>query len=121
MDAHANFTEDKSTIRISIASGDVTPIQNGRGIRLHVECGAVWITQDRSTADVFLKAGESFRIERNGLTLVSAIAPAPFTLVTVAPATQTAWTLLKRFAAAFVRARIATARERARDFIHPYY
>jgi uncharacterized protein YaiE (UPF0345 family) len=44
---------------------------NARGAQLRVMCGSVWVTQSGSTDDICLAAGESFRITRNGLTVVS--------------------------------------------------
>lgn len=121
MDAHANFTKDENTIRMSIACGDVVPVHDGRGARLHVESGVAWVTQNESPEDVFLSAGESFRIEREGLTLVSAVAPTPFTLATLEPSMRAPSTLMKRIAAGFMRAWMAIGREPARHFIYPYY
>jgi hypothetical protein len=37
--------------------------------------GALWITQEQSTSDVLLEAGESFVIDQPGLTLVMALRP----------------------------------------------
>ena len=40
-----------------------------------VECrsGALWITQEADARDVMVEAGERFELDRNGLTLVSAL------------------------------------------------
>ena len=40
-----------------------------------VECrsGALWITQEADVRDVMVEAGERFELDRNGLTLVSAL------------------------------------------------
>jgi hypothetical protein len=70
---------------IGIAANEVARIDNGRGLRLRVEYGALWVTQARSVDDVCLRSGESFCIERNGCTLLSTLGT-PFTLVTIEPA-----------------------------------
>ena len=57
-------------------------IENGRGAVVRVERGTVWLTQG-GIKDVFLKAGESCRIERNGLTLVSTLRGACTALVSL--------------------------------------
>lgn len=82
---------------IEIARGELAPIRNGRGALLCVQYGAVWLTQSGSTDDVILDAGASFRIDRDGLTLVSACGPAPHALVTLAPAIRMTPSLAMRF------------------------
>ena len=42
------------------------------GATLRVTRGSVWITQEADTRDVVLGAGESFTVERDGLTIVEA-------------------------------------------------
>ncbi|NMG76222.1 DUF2917 domain-containing protein [Aromatoleum diolicum] len=83
--------------RIEIARSEIAHIRNGRGALLRVQYGAVWLTQYGSPDDVVLGAGASFRIHRDGLTLVSACGPAPYALVTLAPAMRVTPSLAKRF------------------------
>ena len=73
---------------LGITKNKVTRIENGRGLRLSVEAGAVWITQERSQDDICLSAGESCCIERDGMTLVSTL-KVPFALVTLEPSMPT--------------------------------
>jgi hypothetical protein len=54
-----------------ITRGRVARIKDGCGVELRVKHGSVWITQEHSTQDVVLEAGDSFRISHNGVTLVS--------------------------------------------------
>lgn len=71
---------------IGLTRGKLMRVEDGRGIEVSVVYGSVWITQHEDTDDVFVGAGESFRIGRNGPTLVSAAKP---TLVALAlPATR---------------------------------
>jgi hypothetical protein len=63
----------------------VAHIKDGRHLELHVEHGSVWLTQDGSTEDVLLEPGDSFRIARDGLTLISACGRTPFALVRIKP------------------------------------
>jgi hypothetical protein len=72
--------------RIEIAGGELARIHDGRGALLCVRYGSVWVTQSGSTDDVFLEAGASFRIDRDGLTLVSACGHAHRALVMLVPA-----------------------------------
>jgi hypothetical protein len=101
MDAYRSVTAYAETISIGIASGHVARIENGRGVLLRVQHGAVWITQSGSTDDVCLDAGEWFRIDRDGRTLVSSGGHAPLALVTLAPSIRGTQSLAKRVATAF--------------------
>ena len=96
------MTELADMIRIGIVNGDVARIQNGRGVMLSVQHGTVWITQTDSVADVFLNAGESFCLDRDGRTLVSRCGPEPLALVTLASSGPTA-PLAKRVASGLRR------------------
>jgi hypothetical protein len=66
-----------------------------------VQYGTVWITQHGSIDDVCLKAGESFRIDRDGLTLVSSCGPTSFALVALEPPSRITRSLAARTAARF--------------------
>lgn len=85
MNAERNVTTHGKPARIEIARDGVVPIRDARGMLLTVQQGGVWITQSGSPVDVCLYAGESFRVEHDGLTLVSAIAPVPLARVTLTP------------------------------------
>ena len=45
-------------------------IVDGRDMLVHVWQGSLWITQERDTRDIVLEAGQSFRLDRNGVALV---------------------------------------------------
>ena len=55
-------------------------LTNAAGAQLHCVSGALWITQHRDRGDYFLAAGQSLRLDREGLTLVYAVEPAEFVL-----------------------------------------
>jgi hypothetical protein len=101
MDAYRSVTAYAETISIGIARGHVARIQDGGGVLLRVQYGAVWITQTGSTEDVCLDAGGWFRIDRDGRTLVSPGGSAPMALVTLAPSIRTTQSLGQRVASAF--------------------
>lgn len=61
-----------------MARGSVARFQDGKGIVLHVREGALWITQERDARDHYVKAGESFRLDRDGTALASALRPTSF-------------------------------------------
>jgi hypothetical protein len=48
-------------------------MRDARGVRVSCQHGALWITQERSPADVVLEAGQSTVIDTPGLTLVMAL------------------------------------------------
>ncbi len=60
---------------LTLARGDIARIEDGRGATVTVAYGSVWLTQANEIDDVCLRAGEVFRIARNGTTLVSAFKP----------------------------------------------
>ncbi|HEV3007731.1 MAG TPA: DUF2917 domain-containing protein [Burkholderiales bacterium] len=59
---------------IAMTRGSLMRLEDGRGMRVHVWEGAVWITQEGDRRDYFVPARTSFRITGARLTLISAIA-----------------------------------------------
>jgi len=57
---------------ISIARGSLLRIDGGAGVLVHVREGELWLTQEGSPQDHLLGAGQTFRIDRDGATLVHA-------------------------------------------------
>ena len=96
MDAYRNFVEFAQLSSIGITSRKVARIKDGRGMRLRVETGSVWITEHRSQDDACLRAGESYCIKHNGLTLIQTL-KASFALITIEPTILVAPTLAERF------------------------
>ncbi len=96
MDAYRSVAEFAELTSIGITPKKVVRIKDGRGMRLRVEAGAVWITEGGSLDDVFLTAGESYSIQRDGITLISTI-KVPFAMVTIEPAMRVAPTIAERF------------------------
>ena len=70
--------------RISIGRGDLVCIRNGGGATVTVDRGTAWLTQDGDRRDIVLEGGGSFRLDRAGVTVVSADTAAALT-VTAAP------------------------------------
>ena len=54
----------RTTVRL--ARDGLLGIDDGRGLRLRVASGAVWLTQQDDGRDVVLREGESFVIDRPG-------------------------------------------------------
>ena len=57
----------------SLGRGSLMRVENARTSLVHVWEGAVWITQEGDARDYFVPAGKSFRVSRDGLTVISAI------------------------------------------------
>jgi hypothetical protein len=72
--------------RINIGRGDLVRIRNGNGVTVAVERGTAWLTQDGDRRDVLLEAGGSFRLDREGVAVVSAHAAAEITVTAAAGA-----------------------------------
>jgi Protein of unknown function (DUF2917) len=75
---------------IGMTRGNVVRVEDGSGINVSVTYGSVWVTQHNDANDICLGAGESFRIDHTGATIVSALKP---TLVTLTPPAAQAHTL----------------------------
>jgi hypothetical protein len=85
----AQLTKFSELSSIGLNRGAVARLQDARGTRLRVETGVVWITQDRGCDDVLVHSGETFRIEHDGTTVISAL-DKRFALVKIEPAAPTA-------------------------------
>ena len=55
-----------------LAPGELVKLDGARGTTLRVTRGTLWITLEHDTRDVVLSAGDTFTIDRGGLTLVEA-------------------------------------------------
>lgn len=66
---------------IPLRHGDTRRIEHGQG--LHVQCltGTLWLTQDGDLRDIVLEPGEGATIERDGLSVVTALSDARFLLL----------------------------------------
>jgi hypothetical protein len=59
------------TTRIRLARGDHLRIRDGRGALVVVGRGTAWLTQDGDRRDIVIEPGGSFRLDRDGVTMVS--------------------------------------------------
>ena len=55
-----------------LTAGSILRLRDGQGMAVVVFEGLVWITQSGDRRDIVLAAGESFSVDRPGLTLVQA-------------------------------------------------
>jgi hypothetical protein len=96
LDACRGFAGYKGTIRFRVANDDIACIGNGRGLRLYVQKGPVWISHNRSIADVLVDAGDAFLVDRDGMTLVSLVGNEPAADVALTPSIRIAPPQAKR-------------------------
>ena len=95
MDAYRNIVEFNELSSIGIYGKKPVRLSNARGVLLRVESGSIWITEENCTNDAYVRAGDSYRIEHDGLTLVSAV-KGPVALVTLDPTIPVQPTLPER-------------------------
>jgi len=78
--------------KLGLEPDQLVAVRDGRGVRVACLSGALWITQEQSTADVILEAGQSTVIDSPGLTLVMALGPS--TLRVTEPQVAGLWNAL---------------------------
>jgi DUF2917 family protein len=66
---------------VELESGELAELRDVRGATLRVTRGTLWVTQDRDSRDVVLRAGDVWTVEREGLTLAEAQGDATFCVV----------------------------------------
>jgi hypothetical protein len=59
--------------RTALPRGGMLRVTDGAGLTVRAGRGRLWITQERDTRDIVLRAGQSFELDRNGLALVYAL------------------------------------------------
>ncbi len=79
---------EEGFLALAIGLGRTAPvrIEGGRGARVRVQSGLVWLTQQGCIDDMILEGGASYFIERGGLTLVSNFGNQP-AVITIEPPT----------------------------------
>jgi hypothetical protein len=59
--------------QLVMARGSSLRIEDGSGITIRVRWGGAWLTQESDGRDHYLSPGESFRLDRGGSALVTAL------------------------------------------------
>lgn len=65
---------------VRLGRGQTLKVRDGAGSTLCAREGTVWITEQNSRKDVVLEAGQCYRLERAGMTVVQAFADASVSL-----------------------------------------
>jgi hypothetical protein len=58
---------------IYLKAREILPIENGAGLEVKCLRGTLWITQSGDREDIIIDSGESFVLDRPGLSLVNAL------------------------------------------------
>jgi hypothetical protein len=61
-----------TTALLALRRGSALTLDDARGALVRVLAGRLWITQERDREDHLVDAGASFRVARNGATVVEA-------------------------------------------------
>jgi len=57
--------------QVTLEKGGILRIDGTRGMKVRVEDGCAWLTQDRDTADYVMQAGDGVELNGKGTTLVT--------------------------------------------------
>ena len=60
---------------MELARNQMLTITGGLGMTVTCVRGSIWITQNNDSRDVVLATGETFVVDRDGVALLSAMAP----------------------------------------------
>ncbi len=74
-------TTDLHSASISLRKGEIHRLRHGLGQRIEALNGCLWVTIDNDLRDIFVAAGEGFTIDRDGDTLISAMADSSVVLL----------------------------------------
>lgn len=79
---HDHLTKLSELTSIGLNRGTAARLEKARGLRLHVETGAVWVTHKGCADDAVVQTGDTYAIEHDGATIVTSLGPR-FALVTI--------------------------------------
>src|SRR5512132_4320865 len=76
---HALYASEEAAMKCDgyekiwdLSQGELVQLDGGRGTTLRVTRGTLWITLEDDVRDVVLGSGDSFTVDRDGLTLIEA-------------------------------------------------
>jgi hypothetical protein len=99
MDAEVAMACFEVGTRIGLSGGEAVSLTDVRGTTLRIRRGTVWLTQEHDRADVVLRAGDNWVVERDGRTVMEAQSPSLVYVVGRAVAPPRGGALLARTAA----------------------
>lgn len=83
--ASRNRAQFTALTMLGLPQGGLLRLEDARGAQIRVEHGALWITQDGDSADYVVQSGESIRLDRDGVALLTACGSFASTLISVEP------------------------------------
>lgn len=72
--------KDPIRYAMHLDAGTFLQVHDGKGVCVDVAQGQIWITQEGDQRDLVIEAGQSWRIDRDGLTLIQALLTARLNL-----------------------------------------
>ena len=78
-------THNQEARRINLPQGKLLSLEDACGTEIRVEHGVLWITQDGDVADFVVQSGESIRLDRGGMAMLTACGSFAWTLVSIEP------------------------------------
>ena len=94
---------------LQLAKEELLGLDDLRGKRLLCIEGNVWLTLDRDLRDIFLGPGDSFVVDRDGVTLLHALAPTRLSVESACVAAARGSSGLWRSAVSALRRRLFAA------------
>jgi len=92
---------------VPMTRGSVLRIEDGRALLIYVWEGALWLTQEGERRDRYVGAGESFRLDSDGVALAQALSRSIVTLTALAPELHARPSFWTRLFAPYARATTA--------------
>jgi hypothetical protein len=97
-------------MQAAIAKGHTVRIQDGKGLEVTVVTGSLWVTYENDAKDFVVSPSETFRVNRDGLTLVHAFREAQLRIAYPAEAGAPSLTFAggyREFGSSVVRSMVA--------------
>jgi hypothetical protein len=106
---------DPDITRAALSRNALLVLEDAQGVAVAVDAGVIWLTLHNDTRDIFVNAGERFRIDRPGRTVIMAHEPASLRLIR-----PVRFRILRAIGAAIARTLRRTLQAPARRTV-PYY
>ncbi|HKB54194.1 MAG TPA: DUF2917 domain-containing protein [Ramlibacter sp.] len=82
---------------VCLPKGQAALLDDARGACVRCRAGSVWVTQERDRRDIVLEPGDSLVLERDGLTVVSALSDSSIDVQPVGSARGLGHAMLSRW------------------------
>ena len=78
-------TADLNSGSSLLRKGEIRRLHQARGTRIEALSGCLWVTIDNDLRDVFVAPGHGFEVDRDGDTLLSAVADTRYLVLDPTP------------------------------------